>query len=29
MNACGLKGPLAGNTIKGTTFQSNIVDRCG
>lgn len=28
-NACGLKGPLAGNTINDTTFQSNTVDVCG
>jgi parallel beta-helix repeat protein len=29
MNGCGLKGPLAGNTVKETTFHDNAVDVCG
>jgi hypothetical protein len=27
-NACGIKGPSAGNTIKGTRFDGNAADTC-
>ena len=28
MNACGLKGPVAGNTLKENVFQANAADSC-
>jgi hypothetical protein len=28
LNTCGLKGPVAGNTLKENSFQGNAVDSC-
>ena len=28
MNSCGLKGPVAGNTLSENVFQGNVVDSC-
>lgn len=28
LNSCGLKGPVAGNTLKENLFQGNTVDSC-
>ena len=27
-NACGLRGPVVGNTLKGNLFQGNTTDMC-